>query len=125
MSWLSEELQRRGISTEQLTQQAQDAMMKELRRRLKSVSIRTEYGPDIDVEDPLKPGPPNPYLMALKPQITLNIDGYGPLVMAPYGKPGPTKWRMIEKATTGGGGGFAAVTLGLLVLRAFRAYQRR
>jgi len=87
--------------------------------RVKSVRVESEYGPTIDIRDPLIPGPPNPYLQALKPKITIDIEGMDPIVMAPYGFPGPTKWEGIKTGAQVGG---SALGLGLafLVYKAFK-----
>jgi len=58
------------------------------------VDVDTAYGPSIIINDPFAPGPPNPYLQALKPKVTLHI-GDQKVDFQPYGAPGPTKWPVI------------------------------
>jgi hypothetical protein len=65
-----------------------------LSKLITQVDVETAYGPPITLKDPLKPGPPNPYLMALKPRVTLHVAGQQ-FTMQPYGDPGPTKWPFV------------------------------
>jgi len=71
-------------------------LMKEVRKRLKNITIESAYGPTISLDDPLKPGPPNPFLQRLQPRITVDIKGTDPLVIEPYGQPPETKWPLIK-----------------------------
>lgn len=74
-----------------------------LRNSLTQVEIHTTYGPDIVLKDPLKPGPPSPYLQALKPEITLTFATGNKIAVAPYGKPGPSKWpQLVSTAKVAG-----------------------
>jgi hypothetical protein len=61
---------------------------------IKRITIRTAYGPDIVIDKPFAPSPPSPLLKVLKPEILLDTD-FGPLQMAPFGRPGPTKWPFV------------------------------
>lgn len=79
------------------------ALEDEIRKRFKSITIESAYGPTIVLDDPLKKGPPNPFLEKLQPKITVNVKGAKPIVLAPYGTPGPTKWPMIKNGTLLGG----------------------
>lgn len=65
---------------------------------VKSITVESKYSPRIQLDNPFAPGPPNPLLQAVKPQITLTLaDGLGgPVVIAPYGSPGPSKWPLIK-----------------------------
>lgn len=63
-------------------------------KMISRIDVETAYGPPIIINDPFKPGPPNPYLSALKPRVTLTIADQK-VDIAPYGAPGPTKWPII------------------------------
>jgi hypothetical protein len=73
-----------------------------LARAITRIDVKTAYGPPLTVADPFAPGPPNPYLQALKPEVTVWL-GDQPVKMAPYGKPGPSKWPWIQGAAILGG----------------------
>lgn len=77
---------------------------------IKKVTVETAYLPRIELNDPFAPGPPSPLMQALKPKITIETTGFSPMVMAPYGEPGPSKWPLVSVI---GLAGFAA--LGFLV----------
>lgn len=70
---------------------------KTLARAITRVEVHTAYGPPIVLDDPFAPGPPNPYLQALKPEVVLYV-GDTPVTAAPYGEPGPTKWPQVRTA---------------------------
>lgn len=92
--------------------------MVELLNLVKKATIESEYLPTIQLNDPFRPGPPNPLLQALKPRITLEVAGSSrPIVIAPYGNPGPSKWPLIRAGLVASG----LVLLGLGV----RALMRR
>lgn len=59
------------------------------------IHIRSNYGPDIDMDAPFTSGSTDPatqtLLKALQPQITID-SAAGPLVIHPWGDPGPTQW---------------------------------
>lgn len=76
-----------------------------LRSLVTQVRVDTAYLPPIVIEDPFKPGqgPPSPVLQALKPRITLMVSGR-PVVVAPYGDPGPSKWPAIKTGLAIAGG---------------------
>ena len=80
------------------------------------MDIRTTLGPTITIDEPFKVGPPSPASTAagrvLKPSISILPRGQAkPIVFAPYGDPGITKWPVI---VFGGG-----ALLGWLTWRAF------
>jgi len=68
------------------------------RSAIKKIDIRTAYGPPISIERPFEPGPPNPYLQTLKPEIEITFVSGGKTKMQPYGAPGPSQWPKIESA---------------------------
>jgi len=70
------------------------------RAMISKVDVDTAYGPSISIDDPFEPGPPNPYLQRLKPRVVLHLRGgeAQPVVIAPYGEPGPTQWPLIRSA---------------------------
>jgi hypothetical protein len=67
-----------------------------LRSAVKTLEVKTAYGPPIRVDYPFADGPPNPYLEKLQPQVKLTLANGQVVDMAPYGEPGPTKWPQIE-----------------------------
>lgn len=66
------------------------------RSAIQKIDIQTTYGPPITVTKPFEPGPPNPYLQALKPEITLTFITGKQTKMSPYGSPGPSQWPKIQ-----------------------------
>lgn len=81
---------------------------------ISAVRIDTEYGPPILLDHPFaKTQKPNPLLSALKPQLTIypTDTGLKPVILAPYGRPGVTKWPQIEAGAVLVG----ALALGLIV----------
>lgn len=91
-----------------------DLLTEELRNYVTGVTIETAWTPPIVIRDPFQPGAPSPILQALRPRVTVEIRGGAgkPLVMAPYGDPGPSRWPLVV--------GAGAVLLGLLVYAAWR-----
>lgn len=57
--------------------------------RVSLVRVESSFLPTIELERPFEPGPPNVFLQALQPKITLEFSGglLRPVVMAPYGEP--------------------------------------
>jgi hypothetical protein len=57
--------------------------------RVALVRIETSLFPTVELDRPFEPGPPNVFLQALQPKITLEFGGglVRPVVMAPYGEP--------------------------------------
>ena len=87
---------------------------------IKALHIRSNYGPDIDVPNPFAPAEPNAALQALQPMITLDTDA-GPVIIAPYGQPGPTQWGNA----LAGLGGLGIVVLGLAGYGAYKLITSR
>jgi len=136
MSWLSTYLQGRGVSTESISGAAKQAAMNELRKYLQSIEISSNYSPPVVLNDPLKPGPPNPYLEKMQPQIKIRIKGINPLVIAPYGTPIPpkdisgaisqaiqTNPQLTHNISSKGGTVLTAISIGALIIKAFRAFK--
>lgn len=82
------------------------------RALVQRIEVHTAYGPSFEFKDPFKPGPPNPYLQRLKPQIKMTTPG-GPVTIQPYGPPGETKWPLVSAVATTGAvvGGLATLYL--------------
>ncbi len=68
-----------------------------------SIQIESAFSPPIVMNDPLRPGPPNPMLQALKPRITIQLAAGAPIVLQPYGDPRPTKWPEVKAGVVVGG----------------------
>jgi len=90
-----------------------------LSKYIKSMTIESEYLPPIHLNDPFAPGAPNPLLQRLKPRVTVTLaDGLGdPVVIAPYGQPGASKWPIVQAL------GIAAI-VGLVVGAAYVVRRR-
>lgn len=73
-----------------------DAAENIARSAIQRIDIKTSYGPPITIDKPFEPGPPNPYLEKLKPEITLTFSNGQKTRMVPYGKPGPSQWPKIQ-----------------------------
>lgn len=84
-----------------------------LQQIITGIHVRSNVAPDIDLIDPFNASPaPNAVLSAARPQISFDVLGSStPIVIAPYGAPGPY-------------GGAAAAGTGLLsiALLALAAY---
>jgi len=88
------------------------------RTAIRRVEVATAYGPPIVLDDPFAPGPPNPALQRLRPKISIYTRGQRtPIVIAPYGKPGPSRWPDIER-------GLKILGLGLAGLGVFWVVRR-
>jgi hypothetical protein len=80
------------------------------------IHIRSNYGPDIDVADPFSPSPTTTtegrgsatLLSKLQPQVVFDTAG-GPIVLNPYGTPGPTRWEEVLTGATF----FGSIAVGL------------
>ena len=67
-----------------------------LSSQVQSITVKTQYGPDLVLDHPFEPGPPSPLLSAMKPQIEIQLQGSNPIKIAPYGAPAPTAWPVIK-----------------------------
>lgn len=74
-----------------------------LRTLVTQIRVDTEYLPPLVLNDPFQPGQPSPLMQALKPRITLMVSGK-PVVVAPYGEPGTSKWPAIKTGLVIAGG---------------------
>jgi len=77
------------------------------------IKVQTAYGPDILITEPLVPGggPSDPIARFLKPKVTVKLRPLpNPLVLAPEGEPGDTKWPLVSAAGIFGG------ALGLILI---------
>jgi hypothetical protein len=83
---------------------------------VRQVSVETAYLPPLVIDDPFAPGPPAPILQALKPKITLTLATGKPLVMAPYGDPGQSRWPALRAVLLVAG----LIGVGLMVRGALR-----
>lgn len=81
------------------------------------VTVETAYLPKVELNDPFAPGPPSPLISLLKPKITVEVSNMEPIVMAPYGEPGPTKFPIVMLV-------FAAGTVALAFV-AWRFLKRK
>lgn len=108
-------------------QQAQDAissvqdLINHPDKLVKSISIYTTHGPDLRIDDPLKPTPPgvgSQVTRALKPKMVIAFNPIAgqqlkPVSYAPYGEPGPTDFdTWVTVAAVAGGLGVGIVALG-------------
>ncbi len=95
------------------------ALIDQLTSQITGIKIETAYLPEVSIANPFQPGPPNPYLSALKPKVTIELAGGAirPVVLAPYGDPGAS-------APSVGGKLLAGAAAGLFFL-ALRLRQRR
>lgn len=85
-----------------------------LNNPIKAVHVRSNYGPDIDLVDPFGPAAPNPAMQYLQPSIILDTDA-GPMTIAPYGQPGPTRFSTLAAS-------FGGVGLFILALAGYGAW---
>jgi hypothetical protein len=97
-------------------------------RIIESIKLETNILPPIEVLDPFGPSAPKPagakgialgaMLKALAPSLTIQLKTFGPLTVAPMGKPNPEAWKPIAFGVTIGGGVLVYLLLrGLLVRR--------
>jgi hypothetical protein len=100
-----------------------DSVIEELPKWITGIRIESAWLPPVYIRDPFAaaPGPvaPNPVLSALKPRVTLEVRGGSmkPIVTAPYGDPGVSRWPVLRT-------GLVVVGIGGLLLLA-RAKRRR
>ncbi len=98
----------------------------QLANQITGVKLETAYLPEVSIAHPFEPGPPSPYLAALKPKITLELAGGAirPIVIAPYGDPGaPAGVNM--SALRAGALALTGFGLGLLLLGKLERRRRR
>jgi hypothetical protein len=71
-----------------------------IRGLITQIDVQSAYTPDISLADPFAPAPPSDapqILQDLKPKITIHFGGgMAPLVIMPYGEPGPTQWESVQ-----------------------------
>jgi hypothetical protein len=70
----------------------------DLSKYISGIKIESAFLPEIYLPEPFKPGPPNTFLQALKPKITVMTKGLGDQVVTPYGDPGQSYWPLIKQA---------------------------
>jgi hypothetical protein len=78
-----------------------DTVMTNLARNVRSITVESAYGPTITIPAPFaptqEPSQATALMKILKPRITIDVEGGAqPLVSAPYGVPGPTKWPIVS-----------------------------
>lgn len=73
-------------------------MAVDLSKYIDKIKVETAFTPAIEINDPFKPGPPNPFLGFLKPKITINVKNFGEQIITPYGDPGPSYWPIVRNA---------------------------
>lgn len=76
------------------------------------LKISSAYGPDLVIDRPLQPVPPEQRLTTrtekffrmMKPRFELGIAGSKPIILQPYGTPPPTQWGtvMVVSGLVGG-----------------------
>lgn len=88
---------------------ASSALTDQLQAWITGLTVETAWTPPVVIRDPFKPGAPSPLMKLLRPRVTFELAGgkVKPLVIAPYGDPGPTRWPLV---LAGG-----ALVLGLVV----------
>ena len=89
--------------------------MVDMSKLVTGIDVDSAWLPPIHLKDPFKPGPPSPALQQLKPKITLRLKGLDPVIIAPYGKPGPTRWPWVRAGLVVGGVALLALAAGRLV----------
>lgn len=64
---------------------------------VESITVETAYLPPIVISSPFAAGPPNPAAQFLRPKLSVQLAGQDqPLVIAPYGDPGPSAWPAVK-----------------------------
>ena len=93
-----------------------------LPRLVKSIRVDTRRLPTFGANDPFGPGPSatGPIGRFFKPQFTIEVQGMSrPIVSAPYGSPGPTRWPLVKVV-----GGVVLVIGGVLAFLGVRSVLR-
>lgn len=80
-----------------------------LRPLITRIRVESAYGPPIQIDDPFGPstGKVDRAVAVLKPKVIFDTPG-GPIVIAPAGEPGPTRWPLVK------GGVLVLGTFGIL-----------
>lgn len=79
-----------------------DSVIEELPKWITGIRIESAWLPSIVITEPFAATPgaaaPNPVLSILKPRVTLEVRGGSmkPVVTAPYGDPGVTRWPLLR-----------------------------
>ena len=94
------------------------------RSAIQSINVKTTYGPPFRIEKPFEPGPPNPYLQTLKPEIEITFVTGHKTKMRPYGSPGVSQWPKIQ-AYAKLAGVLSGIALSTLVLYAVLPKKKR
>lgn len=68
-----------------------------LRPLITRIRVESAYGPAIQIDDPFGPssGKVDRAVAVLKPKVTFDTPG-GPIVIAPAGDPGPSRWPLVK-----------------------------
>lgn len=95
--------------------------MTNLNSLIKEIRIDTAYAPPLIVNDPFQPGASNWWLNQLKPKITIipRSPYLKPMVSAPWGDPGVTKWPEIRTVLEVAG----VATVAALVVKMIGRYR--
>ena len=67
-------------------------------QQIQNITVESAYFPPLVLDKPFEPGPPNVYLQALKPKITIKYKSkyLKDTKMAPYGEPVPNYWPKVK-----------------------------
>ena len=68
-----------------------------LRPLITRIRVESVYSPEIRIDDPFGPstGKVDTAVTVLKPKVTFDTPG-GPIVIAPAGDPGPSRWPLVK-----------------------------
>ena len=67
-------------------------------QQIQNITVESAYFPPLVFDNPFEPGPPNAYLQALKPKITIRYKSkyLKDTKMTPYGEPVPNHWPKVK-----------------------------
>lgn len=67
-------------------------------QQIQNITVESAYFPPLVLNEPFKPGPPNIYLQALKPKITIRYRSrlLKDMEIAPYGQPVLNHWPKVK-----------------------------